>query len=131
MKPFVFWTGIISVASGIVLQFPFLTSILMPLEQPGMSQNLMGLMAIFIGITLVICSRDLKNRGQIVVWEGVIRLFGFAIMAGYGIFGGKGISLVVIGLFDLVVGVIYLIAIPRHLGVSLKLLIFDKQGISL
>ena len=130
MKPFVFWTGIISVVSGVVLQFPFLTSILMPLEQP-MSLNLMGLMAIFIGITLVICSRDLKNRGHIVVWEGVIRLFGFAIMAGYGIFGGKGISLVVIGLFDLIVGVIYLIAIPRHVGVSLKLLILDKKGISL
>ena len=42
------------------------------------------------------CSRDLKRRGPLVMWEGVLRLGGFGVMGFYGVFerrcAGRSIS---------------------------------------
>ena len=80
----------------------------------------------FIGATLIISSRDLARRGPIVAWEGVLRLGGFAAMAGYGIFGGGGLPMILAGLFDLVVGLIYLIGLPRHFSSPLLSILLDR-----
>ena len=74
MKAFVFWAAVISVVSGVGLQLPAVSAQLMPTEQPGMLLHVFGLMAAFIGATLIPCSRDLTRRGPIVAWEGVLRL---------------------------------------------------------
>ena len=106
MKNFVLWTGLISLFSGAALQFPGFSGLLMPSEPPGMLLHLFGLMAMFLGIMLLICSRDLERRGSIVIWEGVLRLGGFVVMTGFGVFGGGGISMALGGLFDLAIGAV-------------------------
>ena len=90
--------------------------------------HLFGLMAVFIGIMLMLCSRDLKRRGTLVLWEGLLRVGGFGIMAGYGLLGGAGPSVAATGLFDLAVGMIYLIALPKYLGVGLVDLLLDRSA---
>lgn len=128
MKTFVLWTGWMSVAAGASLQFPSLAAHLMPSEPPGMLLHLFGLMAMYLGVLLVFCSRDLARRGTLVLWEGILRLGGFGVMAGYGLFGGGGAQLALGGLFDLIVGVIYLVALPRHLGSSFVDLLRDRSA---
>ena len=49
-------------------------------------------------------------------------------MTGYGVFGGGGTSMVLVGAFDLVVGLIYLIALPRHLDIPLRTIILDQNA---
>ena len=88
--------------------------------------HVFGLMAMFIGATLVLCSRDLTRRGTIVAWEGVLRLGGAAVMGGYGTFGGGGLPMLAAGTFDLVVGLIYLIGLPRHLSSPLLNVLLDR-----
>jgi len=69
--------------------------------------HIFGSMAMFLGIMLMLCSRDLATRGTLVMWEGILRIGGFSIMAGYGLFGGVGLSSVS-GVIDLIFGAIYL-----------------------
>ena len=58
----------------------------------------------------------------------MLRLGGFSLMAGYGVLGDGGARVVVGGLFDLIVGAIYLVGLPRHLRVSLADLLLDRQA---
>ena len=113
--------------SGAGCQLPGFSAHLMPTERPGMLLHLFGLMALFLGIMLILCSRDLEHRGSLVAWEGMLRLGGFAIMGGYGVFGGGGVQLAIAGVFDLVIGAIYLLWLPRHLGVPLGDLLLDRR----
>lgn len=126
MPTFVLLTGLASVLAGLALQVPALSARLMPTEPGGMLMHLFGAMAMFLGVMLVLSSRDLPRRGCIVAWEGVLRVAGFGLMAGYGLLGPGGQTLVASGLFDLVVGLVYLVGLPRHLGVRLGDLLLDR-----
>ena len=75
MKRFVFWTGMISVVSGLALQAPIIATRLLPAEPPGMVVHIFGAMAVFIGVMLAFSARDLRNRGVLVAWEGVLPLW--------------------------------------------------------
>ena len=44
----------------------------MPSAQPGILLHQSGLMAIFLGGVLILCSRDLKRRRALVIWEGLL-----------------------------------------------------------
>lgn len=127
MKRFVFWTGMISVLAGASLQSPTIAAQMMPTERPGMLLHVFGLMAIFLGTMLILCSRDLLHRAPLVMWEGVLRLGGFTVMTGYGLWGGGGPSMVLSGVFDLVIGIVYLTALPRHVGRSAINLLLDRR----
>ena len=81
MKAFVIWTGVLSILAGTAFQFPMLSAQLMPGAAPAMLPRVFGLMAIFLGVMLVFCARDLTHRGVLVAWEGVLRLAGGAVMA--------------------------------------------------
>ena len=118
----------ISVVSGLALQVPTVSKILMPSEQPGMLMHVFAAMAVFLGVMLIICTRDLSRRGTLVAWEGVLRLFGCALMVGFGLFSSAGTLAVFTGIFDGAVGVAYLYFLPRHLGVSLSGLLLDHNA---
>lgn len=51
----------------------------MPLPH-AVAASVFGCMAAFIGVLLLLCERDLKTRGSIVMWEGVLRLVAGCIM---------------------------------------------------
>lgn len=116
----------ISVVSGLSLQFSQIAQLLMPTEQAGMVMHLFGAMAVFLGVMLIYCSRNLHARGVLVAWEGVLRLFGCAIMVYFGVLGGAGVMAVASGLFDGAVGIAYLIWLPRHLQCQVGDLLFDR-----
>jgi hypothetical protein len=127
MKTFVTWTGLISVVSGCALQFSTIARQLMPSEQVGMVMHLFGGMAVFLGVMLVFSARDLKSRGVLVVWEGVLRLFGCGVMVYFGSVGDAGGTAVFSGIFDGAIGLAYLVGLPRHLDVRFSSLLFDQR----
>ncbi|MFN0069296.1 MAG: hypothetical protein ACKVYV_16870 [Limisphaerales bacterium] len=127
MKAFIIWTGLVSGISGVALQVPSLTAQLFPVSPPALVLRVFGLVAVFLGLMLILCSRDLKNRGVVVIWEGMLRLVGGLVIAGYGIFGDHGVLMCLAGLGDFAIGGVYLVFLPRHLGVSTLDLLLDRQ----
>ena len=89
--------------------------------------HLFGLMAMFLGVMLLFCARDLARRGTLVMWEGVPRLCGGVTMAGFGVLGNGTVIDVGAGLFDFSVAVIHLVGLPRFLGVSFGDLLWDRR----
>ena len=77
---------------------------------------------------LVLCTPDLKRRGSLVVWDGVLRIGLCVLMVGYGLLGGKGDAIAMTGVADFTVGLIYLVGLPRHLGVPLAMLLLDRNA---
>ena len=129
MKQFVFLTGALGAMTGASLELPALTKLLMPLENSGLLMVLYGFIATFLGVMLVFCSRDLTHRGVLVIWEGILRISLAIIIVGYWLFSSVTVYLLLGGLFDLTVGILYLLWLPKHLCVSLIDLIFDRQAV--
>jgi hypothetical protein len=128
MRKFVFWTGMASVLVGAALQCPSVSMQFMPSDPTSIAAHLFGALAFCIGAMLVLCSRDLKHRGTLVAWDGVLRLVGFVIMTGYGVLCDGGFQIALLGLLDGLIGVAYLVALPRYLGVSLTDLLLDRNA---
>jgi hypothetical protein len=58
--------------------------------------------------------------------EGILRIVVFFLLAGYGFFGGLGISMALVGIVDLVIGLIYVFGLPKSLEVKGAQLFFDS-----
>ena len=70
--------------------------------------NLLGLVVIFLGIFLIVASRDIRNRAWVVFWEGLARIFVFLFFLYFVLFkAGAHISLL-FGVTDLIIGIIYM-----------------------
>src|SRR5437868_6537826 len=125
MKRFVFWTGMLNASVGVALQFPALSTWLVPSTSTEMLR-LFGVLALLVGLMVIACSRDLKHRGVLVAWEGILRLIGGILMGSYFLKAG-GVAVAIGGVGDLVIGFIYLIWLPRCLEVSLTKLLLDSK----
>jgi hypothetical protein len=120
MKSFVFWTGILDLLAGIGFQISHVSRYVLPSEPAGLTMRLFGMVTVFLGVMLVVCSRDLERYARLVAWEGLLRLCGFALFAGYGIFGTGGVNATACGVADLAIGVAYLIGLPQSLQMPLR-----------
>jgi hypothetical protein len=128
MKKFVFWTGIYNILLAVSSLIPA-TGKLMGMTMPDSRYYLWlpGILIIYLGLMLILASRNLKRRGSLVFWEGILRLAGFVVATRYGFFGQFGTSLGIVGVIDLVVGLIYIIGLPRHLSCSTSDLLLDRK----
>jgi hypothetical protein len=91
----------------------------------AMSRQLFGAMAMFIGVLLILCARDLPARGAIVMWEGVLRLAAGGVMVFWTRRDITGTMSPLRPAFDLIVGAIYVVGLPIALAVSPFDLLFD------
>jgi len=127
MKKFVFWTGVYNIVLGLGFLLPPLVDFLqVPAPESGVWVRLPAIMVIFLGILLVICSRNLRARAPIVYWEGILRIVLFLLLAGYGFFGGLGIAMAFVGIVDLLIGLGYIFGLPRALNVKAGELLLDS-----
>ena len=127
MKKFVFWTGIYNILLGLGFLFPPMVGFLrVPVPESGVWVQLSATFVIYLGVLLILCSRSLQSRASIVCWEGILRIVAFLLLAGYGFFGGLGISMALVGIVDLIIGLIYLIGLPKSLGVRVGQLLLDS-----
>lgn len=127
MQKFVFWTGIYNILLGVGFLIPSIPSLS---GIQGTSSLfwlwLPAVLVIYLGILLILCSRDLNTRGTLVYWEGILRIFAFFLLTYFGFLGGLGIMLGIIGIVDLLIGLGYLIGLPRTLNKSHANLLLDK-----
>ena len=126
MREFVFWTGVYDIVMGITLSCPWIVDSLGVKPPPSNFWLwLPAILVIYLGILLVLCSRNLAARGSLVYWEGILRIGGFFVFGGFGFFGDLGIMAGVIGIIDLAIGLVYLIGLPKALKTTSSSLLFD------
>jgi uncharacterized membrane protein HdeD (DUF308 family) len=127
MRHFIHYTGLLSAAAGVTIQFSALRAFLMPALEPGMLLRLFGCIAVFLGITLILAARDLKNRAPLVAWEGILRLVGGSILVYDGITTNLGLHGTLAGAGDIAIGLTYLMALSRHQNTTLSKLLHDQH----
>lgn len=127
MRGFVFWTGIYNIVSGISFLVPGIVPLL-GIRPPESSFWVWTVAAavIYLGVALVLCSRRLAERASVVYWEGILRVAASLLFGGYGFFGDLGIVAGILGVLDLVIGLVYLFALPGALGTSAMDLLLDR-----
>lgn len=132
MRKFVFWTGVYNIVGGVTFLIPGLPR-LAGVKVPDSNFWIWGvaLAVVYFGIALILCSRDLTGRASLVLWEGIWRIIFFALFAGFGFFGGLGAILGVLGTVDLLIGLAYLIWLPKALGTTAINLLLDRGKLAL
>jgi len=129
MQRFVFWTGVYNVVAGACFLFPgFVKLIGVSLPSSDFWLWFPAAAVIYLGVLLILCSRNLPARAPLVYWEGILRIVAFFLFGGFGFFGGLGIMLGVIGTIDLVFGLIYLVGLPIALRTGATNLLLDRAG---
>ena len=127
MPKFIFWTGVYNIVLGLGFLLPPLVEFLqVPAPASGFWVRLPATIVIYLGIMLVICSKKLRERASIVYWEGILRVALFLLLAGYGFFGGIGFAMALVGIVDLVIGLGYVLGLPRSLEVRAGDLLMDR-----
>jgi hypothetical protein len=124
----VFWTGIFNIVAYGAMVCPFTLKTFIgasnslgkflglggtPFTMPEnvnhlVMINILGMLVIFLGIFLIVASRDIRNRAWVVFWEGLARIFVFLFFLYFVLFkAGAQISLL-FGITDLIIGIIYM-----------------------
>jgi hypothetical protein len=124
----VFWTGIFNIVAYAALLCPFTLKIFLDTSQ-GLSStvglggtalsmpenvnnvimiNILGLIVVFLGIFLIIASLDIEKRAWFVFWEGLTRIFVFLFFLYFVLFGSAAHILLIFGIIDLIIGIIYM-----------------------
>ena len=126
MQRFVFWTGVYDIVMGITLSCPWIVDSLGVKPPPSNFWLwLPAILVIYLGILLVLSSRNLAARASLVYWEGILRIGGFIVFGGFGFLGDLGIMVGVIGIIDLAIGLVYLIGLPKALKTTSSGLLLD------
>lgn len=139
-RQWVFWTGIFNIVAYGPLVCPFSLQIFVNISNrlssavglggavlslpPNVNNllmiNTLGILVVFLGILLIIASLDIQNRAWFVFWEGLIRIIFFLLSLYFVIFKNAGQILIVFGLTDLVIGIIYWYYIFTIEGLKIK-----------
>lgn len=127
MQKFVFWTGVYNLIVGSVFLIPGSTNIF-GIQAPEVALWLWlpAILVIYLGILLIFCSRRLPERASLVFWEGITRIAVFLPLAWFGFFTDLGFMVGIIGVIDLLIGLAYIIGLPRALHVPAKDLLLDR-----
>ncbi len=127
MQRFVFWTGVYNIVLGAGILVPGFPDLL------GIQTTdsifwlwLPAILVIYLGLLLILCSRNLQARATLVYWEGILRVLVFLLLAYFGFLGDLGIMLGIIGIIDLLIGLGYLVGLPRALNTSPASLLMDN-----
>ena len=124
----VFWTGIFNIVAYAALLCPYTLNIFLG-TSAGLGKalglggtvlsmpeninnvvmiNILGLIVVFVGIFLIIAALDIEKRAWFVFWEGVMRIFVFLFFLYFVLFGSAAQILLLFGIIDLIIGIIYL-----------------------
>jgi hypothetical protein len=124
----VFWTGIFNIVAYAAFMCPYKlkifygtstglgnalglggTALSMPENLNNVIMiNILGLIVVFLGIFLIIASLDIEKRAWFVFWEGLTRIFVFLFFLYYVLFSSAAQILLLFGIIDLIIGIIYM-----------------------
>jgi hypothetical protein len=129
VKKFVFLTGLFNVVLGVLFTMPGAIR-LAGVKPPDHPFWLMfpAVFLFFLGIILMVSSRDLEHRSTLVFWDGMSRVAAFAGCGWFGLYAGMGVPVVLAALGDLAIALVYFIGLPRVLHRSFLSILLDRRS---
>lgn len=128
MSAFVFWSGVYNAGLALFLCFPALyRAIGVNLCSPVWGWLIAGFLA-YTSVVLMYASRDLAPRAGLVYWESLLRYVAAIVLIPAGLFGDVGFPATLLGLGDLVIGLVYAFGLVKEFGRSHQELLFDRGG---
>jgi len=127
-RRWVFWTGIFNIVAYSALLCPVTLKIFLSTSN-GLGDalglggtvfsmpenvnhvimiNILGLLVVFLGIFLIMASLDIEKRAWFVFLEGLTRVFVFLFFLYYVLFSNAAQILLLFGIVDLIIGIIYM-----------------------
>jgi hypothetical protein len=97
------------------------------LTQPVWGWLIAGFL-LYTSATLILCSRDVKTFGGMILWEGLLRFLAAAILIPAGLFSGYGAMTALLGLGDLAWGVVFFVVVPRMTGMGALALLMGRRS---
>jgi hypothetical protein len=129
IQKFVFWSGVYTISLGVSFFIPGYLAFFGFKTPDAMYWTLnTGCFVTFVGVILIYCSRNLKERAGIVYANAVLRILGFFMLAGFGLFGELGKIAILAGIIDLAIGVTYLLGLPANQKKSHGDLLLDREA---
>ena len=126
MKSFVFWSGVYNAGLALTLTCPpFYRGLGLNVPTPLWGWLIAGFLA-YTSVALILASRDLRQRAAYVYWESILRYIAALLLIPAGLFGDLGLIAVPLGVGDLAIGLVYMIGLPKELGVSHGILLCDR-----
>ena len=126
MQKFTFWTGVYNAGLAIFLLFPPLyRGVGLNICDPVWGWLIAGFLA-FCAAVLILASRNLRQRATFLYCESLLRYIAALVLVPAGLFGDVGLIAVPLGLGDLAIGLVYMIGLPKELGVSHRALLSDS-----
>jgi hypothetical protein len=99
----------------------------LPISEPVWGWMISGLL-LYTSATLILGSRDLRVFGGIILYEGLLRFLGAALLIPAGLFFGYGWLAVIAGVTDLAWGVAFFAIVPARSGLSVGTLLSGSTG---
>jgi hypothetical protein len=128
MSFFVFWSGVYNAGLAFLLVFPPLYRALgLNICSPALGWVIANFLA-YTSVVLIFASRDLTRRGSLVYWEELSRYVAAIVLIPAGLFGDLGPIAALLGLADLIIGLVYAFGLTKELGVSHSALLFDRTS---
>ncbi|MFI3188434.1 hypothetical protein BCS42_04800 [Crenothrix sp. D3] len=125
MKNFVFWSGVYNASLALTLTCPPVYRLLgLNVPTPLWGWLVAGFLA-YTSAVLILAARNLRARAVFVYWESILRYISAALLISAGLFGDLGLIAVPLGLGDLAIGLVYMIGLPKELGISHRALLYD------
>ena len=126
MTRFIFWTGVYNAGLALFLVFPpAYRAIGLNICSPVWGWLIAGFLA-FTSAVLILSSRRLNQRASLVYWEALLRYVAFLVLVPAALFGDIGLIAALLGLGDLVIGLVYMFGLVKGLGMSHWDLLFDR-----
>jgi len=127
MQKFTFWTGVYNAGLAIFLLFPPLyRGVGLNICDPVWGWLIAGFLA-FCAAVLILASRNLRQRAAFLYYESLLRYIAALVLVPAGLFGDVGLIAVPLGLGDLAIGLVYMIGLPKELGLSHRALLCDAN----
>jgi hypothetical protein len=128
MSSFVFWSGVYNAALAFFLLFPPLyRAVGLNVCSPVWAWLIAGFLG-YTSVALIYASRDLTRRATLVYWEALLRFVAALILIPAGVFGDIGWIAAILGLGDLLIGLVYVFGLTKSLNCSHEDLLFDRLG---
>ena len=128
MSSFVFGSGVYNAALAFFLLFPPLYRALgLNVCSPVWAWLIAGFLS-YTSVVLIHCSRDLSRRATLVYWEALLRFVAALVLIPAGLWGDIGVLAAILGLGDLIIGLVYVFGLTKELGASHEDLLLDRLG---
>jgi hypothetical protein len=118
LSKFVRWAGFYNLALAVGMAVPIVPLTLgINIADPVLGQMIAAFLA-FTAVVQIVAARDLDTYGWAVFWEGALRWVAASLLITHGFFGHLGVMAGFLGVADFLVGLVFLVILPRVLGKS-------------